>query len=82
MNQTLIRPPSSLRGAAGQPRGDVELRRVPAPRGVRVRRDALQLHVDRRQPPDVASDDGQHRPVEARFEHGALQLVHHEDADG
>ena len=38
---------------------------VPSARGLRLRRHAVQLHVDRRQPADGARADGQHGRVEA-----------------
>ena len=38
---------------------------VPQPRGLRLRRLAVQLHRDRRQPDDRAGADGQHRDLEA-----------------
>ena len=44
---------------------DVEPARLPAARGLRLRGDALQLHLDRRQPAHGARAHGQHRRVEA-----------------
>ena len=46
--------------------GDVEPLGSPPARGVRLRRHAVQLHRDRRQPADRAGAHGQHRGVEAR----------------
>ena len=56
------------RRAAGQRPHDVEPAGVPRPRGVRLRRDAVQLHRDRRQPADRAGADGQHGRLEAGLE--------------
>ena len=50
--------------------------RVPPARGVRLRRDAVQLHVDRRQPADGAGADGQHGHLEAGVERDAERLLH------
>ena len=47
------------------PRRNLGLRRVPPARGLRLRGDAVQLHLDRRQPADRAGADGQHGAVEA-----------------
>ena len=44
---------------------DVEPARLPAARRIRLRGDAVQLHVDRRQPADRAGADGQHGDLEA-----------------
>ena len=44
---------------------DVEPARLPAARGLRLRGDAVQLHLDRRQPADRARAHGQHGRVEA-----------------
>ncbi len=46
-----------------------------AARRVRLRGDAVQLHLDRRQPADRARADGQHGAVEAGFDVGAVELV-------
>ena len=43
-----------------------------AARGIRLRGDAVQLHVDRRQSPDGAGADGQHGDLEAGVERDAL----------
>ncbi len=55
----------ALPGAAALERGDLEPARLPAARGLRLRGDALQLHVDRGQPADRPGPDGQHRRLEA-----------------
>ena len=47
---------------------DVESARVPRPRRIRLRRHAVQLHVDRREPADRARADGQHGRLEAGVE--------------
>ena len=64
--------PAAARRAAGQRSHDVESARVPRARGVRLRRHAVQLHVDRRQPADRAGADGQHRRLEAGLERDVL----------
>ena len=69
------------RAAAEHPRG-VESARIPAARGIRLRGDAVQLHVDRRQPADRAGADGQHRGLEAGVERDAERLLHHAAARG
>ena len=53
-----------------------------AARGIRLRGDAVQLHVDRRQPADRAGADGQHGDLEAGVERDALGVLHHEAARG
>ena len=55
----------ALRPAACFVARDLELRRVPGARGLRVRGHAVQLHGDRWQPADLGGDHGQHRAVEA-----------------
>ena len=50
----------AVRRAADQQQHDVEPARLPAARRVRLRGDAVQLHVDRRQPADGAGADGEH----------------------
>ena len=72
---------ADLRGAARVVRRGVEPGRVPPARGVRLRGDAVQLHLDRRQPADVAGVDGEHRAVEAGVERGLLRVPPHEGAD-
>ena len=73
---------AALRRAAAQPVGRVERGRVPAARRLRLRGDAVQLHLDRRQPADGAGADGQHRRLEA-VGHGDFQrLLHHAAARG
>ena len=64
--------PGAARRAADQRSHDVEPARVPRARGVRLRGDAVQLHVDRRQPADRAGADGQHRRLEAGVERDVL----------
>ena len=51
---------------------DVEPARVPRARGVRLRGDAVQLHLDCREPADRAGADGQHRRLEAGVERDVL----------
>ena len=46
-----------------------------AARGIRLRGDAVQLHVDRRQPADGAGADGQHGDLEAGVERDALGVL-------
>ena len=72
----------ALRGAADQQPRDVEQRGVPAARGLRLRGDALQLHVDCRQPSDRAGADGQHGDLEAGIERDAERSLHPEAARG
>ena len=55
---------------------DVEPAGLPAARGVRLRGHSVQLHVDRRQPPDRSGADGQHRRVEA-VAHSGVQSAHY-----
>ena len=63
--QRALRPPDPAGAAAGQLPRAVEPQRLPLARGLRLRRHAVQLHRDRRQPADRARADGQHRRVEA-----------------
>ena len=72
----------ALRRAAAVERRDVEPARLPAARGIRLRGDAVQLHVDRRQPADRAGADGQHGDLEAGVERDALGVLPHEAARG
>ena len=72
----------AVRRAAAQHPRDVEPARVPAARRVRLRGDAVQLHVDRRQPADRSGADGQHGGVEAGVERDAERLLHHAAARG
>ena len=65
------------RRAAVLAAGDVEPARGAAARGLRLRGDAVQLHVHRRQPADGAGDDGQHRGVEAGAHRDAVGALHH-----
>ena len=69
--QRLLHAPD-LHRAAGLGCRHLEPRRVPRPRGLRLRRDAVQLHLDRRQPADRAGDHGQRRAVEAGVDGGAV----------
>jgi 1-pyrroline-5-carboxylate dehydrogenase len=62
----------ALRGAADLLTGMWNRVEYRAARGVRLRGDAVQLHLDRRQPADGAGADGQHRAVEAGVDRGAL----------
>ena len=71
-----------LRAAAGVRARALEPRRVPRPRGLRLRGHAVQLHLDRRQPADRAGADGQHRAVEAGLVGGLHRLAPHEAAAG
>ncbi len=66
----------TLRGTADQQPRDVEQRGVPAARGFRVRGDAVQLHVDCRQPSHGARADGQHGDLEAGVERDAERALH------
>ena len=69
-----------LRGAAGLLARRLEPARVPAARGLRLRRHAVQLHGDRRQPPDLGRADGQHRRLEARVDRGATRAYFADEA--
>ena len=71
-----------LRGAAGLLAGRLEPPRVPAARGLRLRRQPVQLHGDRREPDDVAGADGQHGRLEAGLDRDALRLLHDAAARG
>ena len=71
-----------LRRAAAVEQHDVEPARLPAARGIRLRGDAVQLHVDRRQPADRAGADGQHRDLEAGGDGDAVGVLHHAAARG
>ena len=64
-----------LRGAAGLVAGRVEPAGVPAARGLRLRRLAVQLHGDRRQPLDEPRADGQHGALEAGLDGRTLVLL-------
>jgi hypothetical protein len=79
--QSVLRA-ADLRGAADQPVGRVERGGVPAARRLRLRGDAVQLHVDRRQPADGAGAHGQHRGVEAVGHRDRQRLLHHAAARG
>ena len=67
---------ADLRGAADLVAGRLEPAGVPAARGLRLRRQPVQLHGDRRQPDDLGGADGQHRALEARLDRRALRLLH------
>ncbi len=63
---------------AEQPRsspGVLEPARVPAARGLRLRRLALQLHRHRRQPAELGRADGERRRLEARLDRDAERLL-------
>ena len=62
--------------------GRVELDGVPQPRRVHLRRVAVQLHRDRRQPDDRAGAARQHRDLEAGVERDAERLLHLQGARG
>jgi acyl-CoA reductase-like NAD-dependent aldehyde dehydrogenase len=49
---------------------------VPAARRLRVRGDAVQLHLDCRQPADCAGVDGQHGDLEAGVQRDAQRVLH------
>ena len=72
----------AVRRAAAVEQHDVESARLSAARRIRLRGDAVQLHVDRRQPADRAGADGQHGHLEAGVERDALGVLHHEAARG
>ncbi len=61
-----------LRRAAGLRPGRLEPDRVPAARGLRLRRLAVQLHRDRRQPDELGRADGERRRLEAGVDRDAL----------
>ena len=73
-------PHADLRGAADVVARRVEPARVPAARGLRLRRDAVQLHGDRRQPADLRRADGEHRRVEAGLDRRLLGALPDEAA--
>ena len=79
--QRALRAGAARRTAVQRPH-DVEPARVPRPRGVRLRRHAVQLHVDRRQPADGAGADGQHGHLEAGVERDVLRLLPDEAVRG
>ena len=60
-----------LRRAAALAGRHAQRARLPPARGLRLRRHAVQLHGDRRQPADERGAHGQHRPLEARLDRGA-----------
>ena len=67
---------ADVRGAAGLGPRRLEPAGVPAARGLRLRRLAVQLHGDRRQPDRRARAHGQHRRLEAGLDGDALRLLH------
>ena len=75
-------PDAHLRRAAGVFARRLEPARVPAARGLRLRRQPVQLHRDRRQPHRLAGADGQHRRLEARVDGRLLGLLRHAPAPG
>ena len=72
----------ALRHAVPLHRRRLEPGRVPAAGGLRLRRHALQLRLDQRQPAHRAGDDGQRRALEAGVEHRLRRLPAHEGAGG
>src|SRR5581483_1793601 len=66
-------PRPHLRGAAALLAGRLEPDGVPAARGLRARREPVQLHRDRGQPDHLARADGQHGDLEAGLHGGALR---------
>ena len=68
--------------AAGLVARHVEPDRVPAARGLRVRRRAVQLHRHLRQPADRAGADGQHGRVQAGVDRRLLGALPHEAVRG
>ena len=62
--------------------GHVEPAGVPAARGLRLRRQPVQLHVHRRQPLELARAHGQHGHLEAGLDGRALGLLPHADHAG
>ena len=73
---------ADLPGAAHLLARRLEPARVPAARGLRLRGDAVQLHRDRRQPPDVGRVDGEHRRLEARVDRRLRGVVAREALRG
>ena len=73
--QHLLRAGALQRAADQRPRR-VEPAGVPPARGLRLRRLAVQLHRDRRQPDDRAGADGQHGHLEAGVERDAERVLH------
>ena len=73
---------AALRGAADLLARRLEPARLPAARGLRLRGHAVQLHGDRRQPPDRARADGQHRRLEAGLDRDAERALPHEAVRG
>ncbi len=60
--------------------GHLEQDRLPRARGLRLRRLAVQLHGDRREPADRAGADGEHRPLQAGVDRRLLGPLPHEDS--
>ena len=79
--QRRLRPRHPGRPAGVLPRR-VEPGRPPAPRGLRLRDHAVQLHRDRRQPADRARADGQRGRLEAVAHAGPVGLPDHAAAGG
>ena len=73
---------ADLRRAAALVAGRLEPARVPAARGVRLRRLALQLHGHRRQPAELGGADGQRRRLEAGLDRDAERLLPHAPLPG
>ena len=71
-----------LRRAADLLAGRLEPDGVPAARGLRLRRHAVQLHGDRRQPPVERRADGQHGRLEAGLDRGLLGALRHAAVPG
>ena len=79
--QPLLHEPG-LRGAALLGAGVLEPDGVPPARGLRLRRHAVQLHRDRREPADRPGAHGQHVGLEAGRHGDALRLLHDEAPPG
>ena len=62
--------------------GRLEPAGVPPARGLRLRGQPVQLHRDRREPDELAGADGEHDPLEARLDRGALRPLHDEAVRG
>ena len=73
---------AAVRRAARVLAGHVEPPRAPAARRLRLRDHAVQLHLDRRQPADGPGAHGQHQPVEAGLDLGAVELLPDEAVRG
>ena len=73
---------ADLRGAAELRARDLEPDGVPAARRLRLRRHAVQLHGDRREPPGERGADGQHGRLEARVDRGVFGALPDEAVRG